>query len=126
VPTCLKASAPASRLRAAPGPQHVPVAPTPASRLRAAPGVPHVPVALAPASWLGAALGPPRVAWAQGSSGATTCPVDGLYKLQAIKQIFSGDLTIMIFIVACTRVFSKALRDKGCSAHLQDMQQAVH
>jgi hypothetical protein len=52
--------------------------------------------------------------------------VDGFYKLQAIKQIFPGDLDIMIFIGARARVSVKALRDKGCSACLQGMQQAVH
>jgi hypothetical protein len=62
---------------------------------------------------------------AQGSSGANTCPIDGLYKLEAIKQIFPGDLAIMIFIGACARVSTKALRDKGCSTRLQVMQQAV-
>jgi hypothetical protein len=63
---------------------------------------------------------------AQGSSGVATCPVDGFYKLQAIKQIFPGDLDIMIFIGARARVSVKALRDRGCSACLQGMQQAVH
>jgi hypothetical protein len=53
--------APASRLREAPGPRHVPTALAPVSRLRAAPGAPRVPVAPVPASRLRAALGPPRV-----------------------------------------------------------------
>jgi hypothetical protein len=52
--------------------------------------------------------------------------MDGLYKLQVIKQIFSGDPTIMIFIRARARVSAKALRDKGWSARLQGMQQVVH
>jgi hypothetical protein len=52
--------------------------------------------------------------------------MDGLYKLQAIKQIFPGNLAIMIFIRARARVSAKALHDKGCSARLQAMQQAVH
>jgi hypothetical protein len=59
---------------------------------------------------------------AQGSSGAATCPMDGLYKLQAIKQIFPGNLAIMIFIRARARVSAEALRDKGCSTRLHDMQ----
>jgi hypothetical protein len=54
------------------------------------------------------------------------CPVDGLYKLQAIKHFFPGDLAIMIFVGACARVSVKALCDKGCSTHLQGMQQTVH
>jgi hypothetical protein len=53
-------------------------------------------------------------------------PMDGLYKLQAIKQIFPDDLAIMIFIGARARVSTKALHDKGYSARLQGMQQAVH
>jgi hypothetical protein len=53
---------------------------------------------------------------AQDSSRATTCPEDGLYRLQAIKQISHGDPAIMISIGARARVSSKALRDKGCSA----------
>jgi hypothetical protein len=53
--------APASWLREAPGPRHVPAALAPVSRLRAAPGVPRVSVAPAPASRLRAASGPPRV-----------------------------------------------------------------
>jgi hypothetical protein len=59
---------------------------------------------------------------AQGSSEAATCPVDGLYKLQVIKQIFSGDLTIVIFIGTRVRISVKALRDKDCFTRLQDMQ----
>jgi hypothetical protein len=63
---------------------------------------------------------------AQGSFGAVTCPEDGLYKLQPIKQISLGDLVIMIFIGARARVSSKALHDKGCSARLQGVQQEAH
>jgi hypothetical protein len=63
---------------------------------------------------------------AQDSSEAATCPVDGFYKLQAIKQIFPGDPAIMIFIGARACVAAKALRDKDCSTRLQGMQQAVH
>jgi hypothetical protein len=48
--------------------------------------------------------------------------MDGLYKLQAIKQIFPGNLAIMIFIRARARVSAEALRDKGCSTRLHDMQ----
>jgi hypothetical protein len=62
---------------------------------------------------------------AQGNSGAATCPMDGLYKLQAIKQIFPSDPTIMIFIGARARVSAKALHKKGCSARLQGIQ-AIH
>jgi hypothetical protein len=54
------------------------------------------------------------------------CPVGGLYRLQAIKQISPGDSAITIFIRACVRVSSKALRNKGCSARLQGMQLAAH
>jgi hypothetical protein len=32
----------------------------------------------------------------------------------------------MISIGACARVSSKSLRDKGCSARSQDMQQTAH
>jgi hypothetical protein len=63
---------------------------------------------------------------AQGNSRAITCPEDGLYKLQPIKQISLGDMAIMIFIGARARVSSKALHDKGCSAHLQGVQQTAH
>jgi hypothetical protein len=62
----------------------------------------------------------------QGSSRAVTCPEDRLCRLQAIKQISPGDLTIMIFIGARARISSKALRDKGYSACLQDVQQVAH
>jgi hypothetical protein len=51
---------------------------------------------------------------------------DGLYKLQAIKQIFLSDPAIMIFIGAHARVSAKALCDKGCYARLQGMQQTIH
>jgi hypothetical protein len=46
--------------------------------------------------------------------------------LQAIKQISPGDPAIMISIGARAHVSSKALRDKGCSVRLQDVQQAAH
>jgi hypothetical protein len=62
----------------------------------------------------------------QGSSGAATCPEDGLCRLQAIKQITPDDLAIMISIGARVRISSKELCDKGCSAHSQDVQQAAH
>jgi hypothetical protein len=62
----------------------------------------------------------------QGSSGATTCPEDRLYRLQGIKQISPGDPAIMIFIGAHAHVSSKALHNKGCSAHLQGVQQVAH
>jgi hypothetical protein len=54
------------------------------------------------------------------------CPVGGLYRLQAIKQISPGYPAIMIFIGACVCVSSKALRNKGCSVRLQGMQRAAH
>jgi hypothetical protein len=63
---------------------------------------------------------------AQGSSGAVTCPEDGLCRLQANKQISLVDLAIMISIGARTRVSSKTLHDKGCSARSQGVQQAAH
>jgi hypothetical protein len=63
---------------------------------------------------------------AQGSSEAATCPEDGLYKLQAIKQISPVDLAIMISIEARARVSFKALRDKGCSARSRGVQQMAH
>jgi hypothetical protein len=62
----------------------------------------------------------------QDSSGAVTCPEDGLCRLQVIKQISSGDPAIMIYIGARAHLSSKALRDKGCSAHSQGMQQTAH
>jgi hypothetical protein len=55
---------------------------------------------------------------AHGSSRAATCPEDGFYRLQADKQISPGDRAIMISIGALTRVSSKTLRNKSCSAHL--------
>jgi hypothetical protein len=58
---------------------------------------------------------------AQGSSEVAKCPEDGLYKLQAIKQISLGDLA-MISIGARARVSSKALCDKGCSARSQGVR----
>jgi hypothetical protein len=63
---------------------------------------------------------------AQGISEVATCLEDGLYKLQAIKQIFPGNPAMMIFIGACACVSSKALRDKGCSLRSQRVQQAAH
>jgi hypothetical protein len=50
---------------------------------------------------------------AHGSSGAATCPVDGFYKLQTIKQISPGDPAIMIFIGARVHISTKSLSDKG-------------
>jgi hypothetical protein len=46
--------------------------------------------------------------------------------LQANKQISSCDSVIMISIGADTRIYFKALRDKGCSAHSQGVQQTAH
>jgi hypothetical protein len=63
---------------------------------------------------------------AHGSSEAVMCLEDGLCRLQAIKQISPDDPAIMIFIGTRAHVSSKALRDKGCSARSQDMQQATH
>jgi hypothetical protein len=148
MPTCPKAPAPASRLGVAPGPPHVPVAPAPASRLRTALGPPCVPVAPASISRLWVHHVSPRL-WlpsparggseattrrlrsstsllAQGSFEATTCPEDGLYKLQAIKQISPGSSSIMISIEARVCVSSKALRDKGCSVRSQGMHRTTH
>jgi hypothetical protein len=53
-------------------------------------------------------------------------PKDGFCRPQENKQIPPGDQTIMISIGARTHVSSKMLRDKGCSARLQDVQQAAH
>jgi hypothetical protein len=63
---------------------------------------------------------------AHGSSRAATCPEDGFCRPQANKQIPPGDQAIMISIRACTRVSSKTLRDKGCSARSQGVQQTTH
>jgi hypothetical protein len=54
------------------------------------------------------------------------CPDERLCRLQAIKQIFSGDPAVMISIGACARISFKALRDKDCSARSQGMQQTAH
>jgi hypothetical protein len=62
----------------------------------------------------------------QGSSRAATSPKDGLCRLQAIKQISPGDPAIMISIGARARVSFKSLRDKGCSARSQGMQQVAY
>jgi hypothetical protein len=107
-------------------------------------------------SRLRAAPGPPRAPVARGSTGAATCPrgsgqlrghhvslerqhphsgaeqlqschvSPGLYGLQANKQISPDDPAIMISIEACTRISSKALRGKGCSACSQGVQQVAH
>jgi hypothetical protein len=86
-------------------------------------------------------LGLPFPAW--GSSGDVTCPhgsgspsqpgaapgpphVPGLCGLQASKQISSSDPAIRISIGAGAAVSSKALRDKGCSARSQGMQEAAY
>jgi hypothetical protein len=50
----------------------------------------------------------------------------GLYRLQANKQISSDDLAIMISIGAGTPISFYALRDRGCSARSQGMQQVAH
>jgi hypothetical protein len=62
----------------------------------------------------------------QGSSRAATCPEDGHCRLQVIKQISPDDLAIMISTGTRARISSKALRDKGCSARSQGMQQVAH
>jgi hypothetical protein len=46
--------------------------------------------------------------------------------LQANKQISPSDPAIMISIREGTPISSKMLRDKGCSARLQGMQQVAH
>jgi hypothetical protein len=80
---------------------------------------------------------------ARGSSGTTTCPLGSssrsrlgeapgppriprLCGLPASKQISFGGSTIMISIGAGAPVSSNSLRDKGCSACLQGMQQTRH
>jgi hypothetical protein len=63
---------------------------------------------------------------AYGSSGAVTCPEDGFCSPQANKQISPIDQAIMTSIRACTRVSSKTLRDKGCSARSQYVQQVAY
>jgi hypothetical protein len=133
VPACPKAPVPASQLGAALGLPHVPASPAPTSHLGAASGPPHAPHSsgsrLPARGSSGAARhhqGSSTRLLAQGSSKAATCPEDGLYKLQAIKQISPGDPTIKISIGACARVSSKALCDKGCSARSQGMQEAAH
>jgi hypothetical protein len=77
-------------------------------RLEAALEASRVPTAWAPAP----GSGPPRV--------------PGLCGLLTSKQISSGGPAIMISIGAGAPVSSKVLRDKGCSARSQGMQQATH
>jgi hypothetical protein len=120
-----------------------------ASQLRVALRLSRVPAAQAPAPISGQLRGRHVSSWlrlpfpARGSSGDATCPrglgspswpgaapgpprVPGLCGLQASKQISSGDPVIMISIGAGAPVSSKALRDKGCFARSQGMQQAAH
>jgi hypothetical protein len=59
---------------------------------------------------------------AQGSSGAATCLEDELCRLQANKQISSGDPAIMISIGARAHICSKTLCDKGCFTRSQGVQ----
>jgi hypothetical protein len=54
------------------------------------------------------------------------CPDDEFCRPQANKQIPPGDQAIMITIGARTRVSSKMLRDKGCSARSQGVQPVAH
>jgi hypothetical protein len=107
-------------------------------------------------SRLGAAPGPPYAPAVGDSTGAATCPRSSgqlrghhvslglqhptsgagqlwschvspeLCGLQANKQISPGDPAIMISIGAGSRISSKALRDKCCSARSQGVQQAAH
>jgi hypothetical protein len=112
---------------------------SPASRLGVAPGLPYVPTAPARDSFgavtcpygsssrLSARGSSGTATWhlgssthhlAHGSSRAATCSEDGFYRLQADKQISPSDRAIMISIRALTRVSSKTLRNKSCSAHL--------
>jgi hypothetical protein len=107
-------------------------------------------------SRLGAAPGPRRAPATRDSTGAAMCPRSsgqlrgchvllglqhppsgagqlqschvsaGLCGLQANKQISHVDPAIMISIGAGTCISSKALRDKGCSARSQGVQQAAH
>jgi hypothetical protein len=129
----VKTTAPASRFGAAPGLPRVPAAPAPASRLGAAPGPPRAPVAPAPASRPGAAPGPPHVTWApaptfwlKAAPEPPRVPSTGSTGCKQNKQISPNDPAIMISIGARARISSKSLRDKGCFARSQDVQQAAH
>jgi hypothetical protein len=54
------------------------------------------------------------------------CPEDRFCRPQANKQILPNDQAIMISIGARMHVSSKMLRDRGCSARSQGVQQAAH
>jgi hypothetical protein len=121
VPACPKAPAPTSRLGVALGSLRVPVALAPGSGSSGAATCPRGSGSrLSAQGGSGTAtrhLGSNTCLLSQGSSEAATCPGDGLYMLQAIKQISHRDSTIMISIGARAHISSKALRDKGCSVH---------
>jgi hypothetical protein len=53
-------------------------------------------------------------------------PEYGFCRLQANKQISLGDPAIMISIRVHVHVSFKTLRDKGCPARSQGVQQATH
>jgi hypothetical protein len=146
---CPRGSGSRSQLGAALGPPRVPTARAPAPSsgqlwghhvspwhglllpARGSSGATMYPRGTGSCSRLGEALGPLRVPAARapppGSGQLRGCHVSpGLCGLQANKQISSGDPAIMISIGAGTPVSSKALRDKGCSARMQGMQQVAH
>jgi hypothetical protein len=125
--------APASRLGVALGLPCVPAALAPASRLGTAPGPPRAPVALAPASRPGAAPGSPHGTWARApiiwlmEASELSCVLRmGSAGHKQLNKKTPDDQAIMISIGARTRVSSKTLRDKGCSACSPGMQQAAH
>jgi hypothetical protein len=130
VPTCLEALVTTYRLRAALGPPRVPSSCLPAWGSSEAATCPCGSVSHLPARGSSGTavchLGSSTHLLAQGSSRAAMCPEEGLYRLQAIKQISPGNPAIMISIGARARVSSKTLRDKGCSARPQGMQQVAH
>jgi hypothetical protein len=106
---------------------------SPRLRLGAAPRPPRAPAALTPASRPGPAMGPPHVTWAPASTfwlkaapKLPCVPSTGSIGCKQNKQISPGDPAIMISIEARARVSSKSLRDKGCTARSQDVQQAAH
>jgi hypothetical protein len=97
------------------------------SRLGAAPGPPHFPVARGSTGAATCLRGSGQLQGCHmplgrqhptsGAEQLRSCQASpGLCGLHANKQIFPGDPTIMMSIGACTRISFNALRDKGCSA----------